>query len=88
MNDDYDNAKTDRAMLNKLASDGDGNKPSDGDSEPAGDSTLSFTFPSLALPSGNKLTSAAYAAADVLKGRGHDGPFTVTVTVACQGDPT
>jgi hypothetical protein len=77
MNDDYDNSKTDREMLNRLASDGDGNEPTD-------DSTLSFTFPSLELPSGDKLTGAAYAAADVLKARGHGGPFTVTVTVACQ----
>jgi hypothetical protein len=79
MNDPYDNSKTDREMLSRLAS-----KDGDDAPEPDGDSTLSFTFTSLELPSGDKLTSAAYAAADVLKARGHGGPFTVTVTVACQ----
>lgn len=78
MNDDYDNARTDREMLNKLAS-----EPGDAAALP-GDSALSFTFPSLELPSGDKLTGAAHAAAEVLKARGHSGPFTVTVTVTCR----
>jgi hypothetical protein len=83
MNDDYDNARTDREMLNKLAS-----EPGDDGAEPAGDSVVAFTFPSVHMQGVDHLPSLARAASEVLRKRGHLGRFSVTITVACQdGEP-
>lgn len=75
MNDDYDNSKTDREMLNRLVSDGDA-------AALPGDDVVAFTFP-MTAPAAGELTSLAQSAADLLQTRGHRGPFRVTVTVAC-----
>lgn len=44
---------------------------------------VAFTFP-LTAPAASELTTLAQSAAEVLRERGHSGPFAVTVTVACQ----
>lgn len=79
MNDEYDNARTDRAMLGKLARDG-------GATALPGDGTITFAFPSVDQAGVNHLVSLAQATAELLRKRGHNGPFSVTVTVACQND--
>lgn len=77
MNDEYDNARTDREMLNKLTSDA---------IELPGDDVVAFTFP-MTAPGDGELTALAQSAAELLQARGHNGRFTVTVTVACRPEP-
>jgi hypothetical protein len=82
MNDEYDNARTDREMLNKLAS-----EPGSDGAGPAGDSQYTFTFASMDLPGVDELTALSRAAAQALEAQGHGGPFSVTITVTCRPKP-